>query len=90
MRGVSDALLSAIRLAEQKAVLGLRRGRLRTIRDVDIKVLCNEHLRTVSEQECSSTKQNRSCAIRLLWRSYLSSLRFGGVCQGRMHGFFKT
>ena len=42
MWGVSDALLSAIRLAEQNAVLGLRCGRLRVLRDVDLKVLCNE------------------------------------------------
>ena len=41
MRGVSDALLSAIRLAEQNADLGLRRGRLRVLRSDDIKVLCN-------------------------------------------------
>ena len=72
MRGVSDALSSAIRLAEQNAVLGLYRGRPRSIRSVDNKVLCNEPLRTVSEQECSSTKQISSCAIRLLCRSHLS------------------
>ena len=66
MRGVSDALSSAIRLAEQKALLGVRRGRPSHIRDVDIKVLCNVPLRTVSEQECSSTKQLSACAIGLL------------------------
>ena len=44
MWGVSDALLSAIRLAEQNASLGFYRGRLCIIRSDDIKVLCNEAL----------------------------------------------
>ena len=57
MRGVSDALLSAIRLAEQNACLGFLRGRQNLLRDVDIKVLCNDTLRTVSDRERSSTKQ---------------------------------
>ena len=51
MRGVSDALSSAIRLAEQNAFKGFRRGWLRFIRDVDFKVLCNAPPRTVSDQE---------------------------------------
>lgn len=66
MRGVSDALSSAIRLAEQNAFRGFRRGWLRFIRDVDFKVLCNAPPRTVSDRERSSTKRKGSCAIRLL------------------------
>jgi len=38
-------------------------GRLRLIRGVDFKVLCNRQLRTVSGQGCSSTKQPVRCAI---------------------------
>jgi len=38
-------------------------GRLRFIRSVDYKVLCNLPLRTVSGQGCSSTKQTGRCDV---------------------------
>ena len=65
-------------------------GRLRFIRSVDYKVLCNLPLRTVSGQGCSSTKQSDRCDVRLLCRSYLRCLRFGLFRQKRLHSFISV
>ncbi len=46
------------------AVLGLRMGGQLPLGDVDVKVLCNVCLRTVSGLDRSSTKQDVACATR--------------------------
>ncbi len=62
--GVSGALYLQSAIAGLNVFLDEANGRLRRIRGVDAKVLCNRQLRTVSGQGCSSTKQSRRCAIR--------------------------
>lgn len=59
-------------LNRQSAIAGLNAfpdgsyGRMRAVRNVDIKVLCNVNPRTVSGRGRSSTKRCFACAIRKL------------------------
>lgn len=64
-------------IAVSNTILGLYHGWLHGARSVDIKVLCNVILWTVSELDRSSTKQALACATGKLWRSHLRRFRFG-------------
>lgn len=75
--------------AEQNARFGLRCGRPHAIRDDDIKVLCNAPPRTVSEQECSSTKRNGRVCHKVALKELPVALPLRQRLSTRVHGFFR-
>ena len=68
-RGVSGALYLQSATAGVMPIWGLYPVELPSISGVDVWVLRNRNLWTVSGQECSSTKQKLLCAVRLPGRS---------------------
>lgn len=88
MWGVSGALNLQSALARQNTFCGNFVLSRRYDRCVEIKVLCNDRLWTMSGSEGSSIKQLLSCAIRKLWWSicHIRSLR--ADFQERLHSFF--
>ena len=64
-RGVSGALYLQSATAGVMPIRGLYPVELPSISGVDVWVLRNRNLWTVSGQECSSTKQKLLCAVRV-------------------------
>ena len=63
-RGVSGALYLQSAIAGVLSRFGFVVGKLPLMMGVDVLVLRNRNLRTVSGRERSSTKQNLLCAVR--------------------------
>lgn len=64
-RGGSGALHLKSAIAGVMACRGLVEQKQPGVSDADVWVSRNGNLRTVSGQECSSTKWNLSCAVRM-------------------------